>query len=178
MKLNGTVQTAAAGTYSLKWAKANDLEITLKQNGSDVKAVYSLILNNALTETSVDALTVNGTDVTFLTAVPAATDNSYSLQVIAAGKTVSVSVNGIPVAPDANGMVLVPAVAGVADSVVVTVSQEGALDKTYAFAVNAVAQAFPAADHAVGSIGDTTDNSTGIESEESAETTTNPEIPV
>lgn len=150
VKLNGAAQTAAAAdTYSLRWAKANDLEITLKQNGSDVKAVYSLILNNTLPEAAVDTLAVNGADVTFLTAVPAAADNSYSLQVSAAGKTVSVSVNGIPVAPDANGMILVPAVAGVADSVVVTVSQEGALDKTYAFTVNAVAPVVPAADQTV-----------------------------
>lgn len=140
VKLNGASQTAAAAdTYSLKWAKANDLEVTLKKNDSEFNAVYSLILNNKLDEVAADALTVNGADVSFLTAIPAAQDNSYSLQVAAGeGKSVFVTVNGIPAALDASGMLVVPAVTGAADSVVVTVSKEGCLDKTYSFNVNAV----------------------------------------
>ena len=167
VKLNGAVLAAvAADTYSPKWAKANDLEITLKKNGSDVKAVYSLILNNTLAEATVDALTVNGADVTFLNAIQAASDNSYTLQVAAAGKTAAVSVNGIPVALDANGMVLVPAVTGVSDNVVVTISQEGFLDKTYTVIVTAAPVADAAADVSGNVSGETVDE------------TVNPEIPV
>ena len=61
--------------------------------------------------------------------------------------------NGVPAALDAGGMLVVPAVTGAADSVVVTVSKEGCLDKTYAFTVSAAPvaldQAQPAADNAV-----------------------------
>ena len=182
VKLNGATQTAAAAdTYSLKWAKANDLEITLKENGSEFKAVYSLILTNTLDEAAADALTVNGADVSFLTAIPAAQDNSYSLQVAAGeGKSVAVTVNGVPAALDANGMLVVPAVTGVADSVVVTVSKEGCLDKTYSFTVNAVQVAAgqtvgePVAD-AAESTPDTTAEA-GVE--ETVDNTTSPEIPV
>ena len=168
VKLNGASLTAtAADTYSPKWAKANDLEVTLKENGSEFKAVYSLILNNKLDQVTADALTVNGADVSFLTVVPAAADNSYSLQVTAAeGKAVAVTVNGVPVALDTNGMLVVPAVTGVADNIVVTVSGTGYLDKTYAFTVTAV----PVADAA--------DNVSGFELEEATENTTDPEIPV
>ena len=182
VKLNGASLTAtAADTYSPKWAKANDLEVTLKENGSEFKAVYSLILNNKLDQVAADALTVNGADVSFLTVVPAAADNSYSLQVIAGeGKAVAVTVNGVPVALDANGMLVVPAVTGVADSVVVTVSKEGCLDKTYSFTVNAVQVAAgqtvgePVADAAE----NTPDTTAEAGVEETVDNTISPEIPV
>lgn len=182
VKLNGASLTAtAADTYSLKWAKANDLEVTLKENGSEFKTVYSLILNNKLDQVAADTLTVNGADVSFLTVVPAATDNSYSLQVIAGeGKAVAVTVNGVPAALDASGMLVVPAVTGVADSVVVTVSKEGCLDKTYSFTVNAVQVAAgqtvgePVADAAE----NTPDTTAEAGVEETVDNTTSPEIPV
>jgi hypothetical protein len=158
VKLNGVNQAAAsADSYQVQWAKTNDLEVTLKKSDSEFKAVYSLILYNALDEITVDALTVNGTDVTSQNVVPAAADNSYSLQIVAEGKTAAVSVNGVPASLDASGMLLVPAVTGAADSVVVTVSKEGCLDKTYSFTVNAAPvtadQAQPVADDAVSTEG-------------------------
>ncbi|MBO5569143.1 MAG: cadherin-like beta sandwich domain-containing protein [Oscillospiraceae bacterium] len=184
VKLNGVSQTAAAAdTYSLKWAKANDLEITLKENGSEFKAVYSLILTNTLDEAAADTLTVNGADVSYLTSIQAAQDNSYSLQVAAGeGKSVAVTVNGLPVALDASGMLVVPAVTGVADSVVVTVSKEGCLDKSYSFTVNAVQVApaqtagEPTADVAEDAADDMVDAEAGVE--ETVDNTTSPEIPV
>ena len=182
VKLNGADLTAvAADTYSPKWAKANDLEITLKKNYTEMKAVYSLILNNTLAEATVDALTVNGTDVTFQPAIQAAADNSYTLQVSAAGKTVTVFVNGIPTALDANGMLLVPAVTGEADSVVVIVSQDGFLDKAYSVTVT-VSQAGTIDQAATEPVVDAaTDNVAGEasgEAVETAENTGNPEMPV
>lgn len=182
VKLNGADLTAvAADTYSPKWAKANDLEITLKKNDTEMKAVYSLILNNTLAEATVDALTVNGTDVTFQPAIQAAADNSYTLQVSAAGKTVTVFVNGIPTALDANGMLLVPAVTGEADSVVVIVSQDGFLDKAYSVTVT-VSQAGTIDQAATEPVVDAaTDNVAGEasgEAVETAENTGNPEMPV
>lgn len=186
VKLNGANLTAvAAGSYSVQWVKANDLEITLKKADSDVKAVYSLILNNNLPEATADILTVNGADVSFLTAIQAAEDNSYSLQVSAGdGKAVAVSVNGVPASPDANGMLLVPAVTGAADSVVVTVSKEGCLNRTYSFNVSAVqvaadqAAGEPAADaaEAESAADDTADADAGVE--ETLDNTASPEIPV
>ena len=181
VKLNGASLTAtAADTYSPKWAKANDLEVTLKENGSEFKAVYSLILNNKLDQVAADALTVNGADVSFLTVVPAATDNSYSLQVIAGeGKAVAVTVNGVPVALDANGMLVVPAVTGVADNIVVTVSKEGCLDKTYAIAVNAVS--VPVDQTVVDQAATDPVADSDVESEmeeQTAAPTVNPEMPV
>lgn len=155
VKLNAANQVAAGtDSYQVKWAKNNDLEITLKKNDSEFKTVYNLILFNTLDEITVDALTVNGVDATALTALQAAEDNSYSLQVVAGeGKTAAVSVNGVPAALDASGMLVVPAVTGAADSVAVTVSKEGCLDKTYAFTVSAAPvaldQAQPAADDVV-----------------------------
>ena len=183
VKLNGADLTAvAADTYSPKWAKANDLEITLKKNDTEMKAVYSLILNNTLAEATVDALTVNGTDVTFQPAIQAAADNSYTLQVSAAGKTVTVFVNGIPTALDANGMLLVPAVTGEADSVVVIVSQDGFLDKAYSVTVTAAPAGTVAGQVATEPVVDAaTDNDTGEasgETVETAENTVNPELPV
>jgi len=176
VKLNGADLTAAADTYSIKWAKANELEITLKKNDSDVKAIYSLILNNKLAEATVDALTVNGTDVAFLPSIQAADDNSYTLQVSATGsKTATVFVNGIPHALDANGMLVVPAVTGVADSVVVIVSQDGLLDKAYTVTVTA---APVTVDQAVESVADTADTAAGDVSGETVENAVNPEIPV
>ena len=173
VKLNGTGLTAAAvDTYSMKWAKANDLEITLKKNDSEVKALYSLILNSTLAETTVDTLTVNGTDVTSLPSIQAADDNSYMLQVNAAGKTTTVFVNGSPTALDANGMLLIPAVTGAADSVVVIVSQEGFLDKAYFVTVTAAAPT--AVDQAAEPVTDAADNSAG----EAVENTATPEMPV
>ena len=182
VKLNGADLTAvAADTYSPKWAKANDLEITLKKNDTEMKAVYSLILNNTLAEATVDALTVNVTDVTFQPAIQAAADNSYTLQVSAAGKTVTVFVNGIPTALDANGMLLVPAVTGEADSVVVIVSQDGFLDKAYSVTVT-VSQAGTIDQAATEPVVDAaTDNVAGEasgEAVETAENTGNPEMPV
>lgn len=176
VRLNGAGLTAAAAdTYSMKWAKANDLEITLKKNDSDVKAVYSLILNNTLAEATVDTLTVNGTDVAFLPSIQAADDNSYALQVNAAGKTATVFVNGIPTALDANGMLLVPAVTGAADSVVVIVSQEGFLDKAYTVTVTAA----PAnVDQAVETATNAADSAADAEVGETVDATANPEMPV
>lgn len=155
VKLNAANQVAAGtDSYQVKWAKNNDLEITLKKNDSEFKTVYNLILFNTLDEITVDALNVNGVDATAMTALQAAEDNSYSLQVVAGeGKTAAVSVNGVPAALDAGGMLVVPAVTGAADSVAVTVSKEGCLDKTYAFTVSAAPvaldQAQPAADDVV-----------------------------
>ena len=141
-----------------------------------IKAIYSLILNNKLAEATVDALTVNGTDVAFLPSIQAADDNSYTLQVSATGsKTATVFVNGIPHALDANGMLVVPAVTGVADSVVVIVSQDGLLDKAYTVTVTA---APVTVDQAVESVADTADTAAGDVSGETVENAVNPEIPV
>ena len=174
---NAELPAVAADTYSLNWAKANDVEITLK-NDSDVKVVYSLILNNALDQVAADLLTINGSDVSYLTSIPAAIDNSYSLQVTAGeGKAVAVTVNGIPAILDANGMLVVPAVTGEADSIVVMVSKEGCLNKTYTITVTAttpvtVVQAVePAVDT-------TADNTADVAARETVDTTVNPELPV
>ena len=185
VKLNGVNQTAAGtGSYPVKWAKANDLEITLKKTDSEFKAVYSLILSNVLNEITADALTVNGADVTFLNAIQAAADNSYSLQVVAGeGKTAAVSVNGIPVTLDANGTLVIPAVTGDSDSIVVTVSKEGCLDKTYSVTVSAAPatsdQAQPVAEEsdntdAAAQTEPVVDESVNAE-EETADSTTAPE---
>lgn len=179
VKLNGVNQAAAgADSFQIQWAKNNDLEITLKKSGSEVKAVYSLILFNTLNEITADALTVNGVDATATTALQAAADNSYSLQVVAGeGKAAAVSVNGVPAALDAGGMLVVPAVTGAADSVVVTVSKEGCLDKTYAFTVSAVPvapdQAQPAADNAVNT--EASENTDAVAQAEPAEENAAPE---
>ena len=179
VKLNGVNQAAAdADSFQIQWAKNNDLEITLKKSGSEVKAVYSLILFNTLNEITADALTVNGVDATATTALQAAADNSYSLQVVAGeGKAAAVSVNGVPAALDAGGMLVVPAVTGAADSVVVTVSKEGCLDKTYAFTVSAVPvapdQAQPAADNAVNT--EASENTDSVVQAEPAEENAAPE---
>ena len=179
VKLNGVNQAAAdADSFQIQWAKNNDLEITLKKSGSEVKAVYSLILFNTLNEITADALTVNGVDATATTALQAAADNSYSLQVVAGeGKAAAVSVNGVPAALDAGGMLVVPAVTGAADSVVVTVSKEGCLDKTYAFTVSAAPvaldQAQPAADNAVNT--EASENTDSVVQAEPAEENAAPE---
>ena len=179
VKLNGVNQAAAgADSFQIQWAKNNDLEITLKKSGSEVKAVYSLILFNTLNEITADALTVNGVDATATTALQAAADNSYSLQVVAGeGKAAAVSVNGVPAALDAGGMLVVPAVTGAADSVVVTVSKEGCLDKTYAFTVSAAPvaldQAQPAADNAVNT--EASENTDSVVQAEPAEENAVPE---
>ena len=170
VKLNGANQAAAgADSFQIQWAKNNDLEIALKKSDSEVKAVYSLILF---------ALTVNGVDATATTALQAAADNSYSLQVVAGeGKTASVSVNGVPEVLDAGGMLVVPAVTGAADSVVVTVSKEGCLDKTYAFTVSvapvALDQAQHAADNAVNT--EASENTDSVVQAEPAEENAAPE---
>ena len=179
VKLNGANQAAAgADSYQIQWAKNNDLEITLKNNDSENKAVYSLILFNTLNEITADALTVNGVDATATTALQAAADNSYSLQVVAGeGKAAAVYVNGVPAVLDAGGMLVVPAVTGAADSVVVTVSKEGCLDKTYAFTVSAVPvapdQAQPAADNAVNT--EASENTDAVAQAEPAEENAAPE---
>lgn len=179
VKLNGANQAAAgADSFQIQWAKNNDLEITLKKSDSEVKAVYSLILFNTLNEITADALTVNGVDATATTALQAAADNSYSLQVVAGeGKAAAVSVNGVPAALDAGGLLVVPAVTGAADSVVVTVSKEGCLDKTYAFTVSAVPvapdQAQPAADNAVNT--EASENTDAVAQAEPAEENAAPE---
>ena len=179
VKLNAANQAAAgADSFQVQWAKNNDLEITLKKSDSEVKAVYSLILFNTLNEITADALTVNGVDATATTALQAAADNSYSLQVVAGeGKAAAVSVNGVPAVLDAGGMLVVPAVTGAADSVVVTVSKEGCLDKTYAFTVSAVPvapdQAQPAADNAVNT--EASENTDSVVQAEPAEENAAPE---
>ena len=180
VKLNGANQAAAgADSFQIQWAKNNDLEITLKKADSEVKAVYSLILFNTLDEITADALTVNGVDATATTAVQAAADNSYSLQVVAGeGKTAAASVNGVPAALDASGMLIVPAVTGASDSVVVTVSKEGCLDKTYALTVSAAPvaldQAEPTADSAVNA--EVSENADSIaQTETAADTSVNAE---
>ena len=160
VKLNGASLTeTASGSYSVQWAKANDLEITLKKSGTDFKAVYSLILSNALLEATVDSLTVNGADVAFLTAIQAAADNSYRLQVSAGeGNVITVTVNGVPVDLDSNGTVDIPAVTGTADNVVITVSKAGCLEKNYNITVNAA----PAPSNQTASV---TENATSAGSE-------------
>ena len=175
VKLNGVNQAAAgADSYQLKWAKNNDLEITLKKNDSEVKTVYSLILFNTLDEITVDALTVNGVDAVAQTALQAAADNSYNVQVVAGeGKTAAVSVNGVPAALDGNGMLVVPAVTGASDSVVVTVSKEGCLDKTYTFTVSAA----PVAPDQVQTVADdaASEDAAADQTEPAVDTSVNPE---
>ena len=85
--------------------------------------------------------------------------------------------NGIPAILDANGMLVVPAVTGEADSIVVMVSKEGCLNKTYTITVTAttpvtVVQAVePAVDT-------TADNTADVAARETVDTTVNPELPV